>query len=333
MITYGDAKKVLAKYQGTAGTCASAADVDIFVKQVFQYLLYQGAWGNQRKFLFHAQNGCITLPRELETPLKIKINGAVGSVWNRWFEYHSGTELESGCLPAQDSLLLQPNLYPTVYDITTCGSYVGVIGTCCEAADAHVVVKGTDATGRVIYTMHNGEKIVGEYLTIKKNEITRSTVKFAKITEVAKTKTNGYVTLLQVSDDELQRSFLSDYDPYETTPAYQRATIIHVPKCPPICSVSILGRIRLKDHYSDDDIIPFDNLYLLAVAGQTINKMHNSDVQTAAAQDTYAKGLITAEGNYKTPNNGQTIEIFRGLSAGLVKNARQAARTLRRRNV
>lgn len=330
MLTYSQAKKILSKYQGIAGTCPDDESTELFVKQVLQYLLLHGAYGNERKFIFHAQNGCITLPKELETPLKLKIDGEVGSVWNRWFEYHSGNTLDDGCL-AQEALFTNPNRYPTVYDLPECGSHVGVIGVCDEACDAHVIVKGVDPTGRTIYTMHKGEKITGEYLSIKKCKISVSTVKFGKITEVYKTTTKGYATLLSVDECGLQRQFLSDYEPYENTPSYQRARIVSQP-CPPVCSVSILGRIRLKDHYADDDIIPFDNIYLLSVAGQAIQSMYNNDIQSAVTRNEFAKGLIETEGNYKKVNNGQPMEIFRPLSAGAVTDARRAGRLLRKFN-
>ena len=322
MITYDVAKRLLSKYQGAGGKCATGPDTDLFVKQVLQYLLLNGTYGNERKFVFRAERGYITLPRELEVPLKVRIDGEVSSVWNRWFEYHSGVDIGDCCL-AMDALLEEPNRYPTVYDINTCGMYVGVMGTCYEADDAHIIVKGQDVTGREIYTFHKGEKIVGEYLGIEKGKITRSTVKFAKITGIHKTVTNGYVNLISTDADCLNRNFLSDYDPYETDPAYRRVRIIKRP-CPNICAVSILGRIRLKDYYADEDLIPFDNLYLLQVAGQTVNAMYNKDIQTATAQDTYVKGLIETEGNYKKVNNGEPIEVFRPLSGGAVKNARQS---------
>lgn len=325
MIRWGDAKKSLAKYEGLAGKCVAS---DLFVTEVLQYLLLHGTYGNERKFIFHAQNGWITLPYELDTPLKMKIDGEIGSVWNRWFEYHSGN-MDNDCCLAQDSLFTEPNRYATVYDVPSCGSYLGVTAVCEEDCDAHIIVKGLDPTGREIITVHKGEKIVGEYLNLKKCVLTRSTVIFGKITEVAKEQTNGPVTLLAVSQDGLRRQFLSEYGPFEKSPSYQRARILKRP-CPPMCAVSILGRIRLKEHYADDDLIPFDNLYLLNVAGQTVNTMRNDEVDTALKRDTYVKGLIEIEDNYKKVTNGQPLEFFKGLSSGLAMNARRAGRRLRR---
>lgn len=318
MIKYLLAKQTLAKYVGTGGRCVTDPAVDIFVRQVLQYLLIHGTYGNERKFIFHAVNGTMTLPRELEVPLKVKIDGAVGSVWNRWFEYHSGNWVDNNCL-ADNGVLEEPNLYPTVYDLPTCGGYPATMGTCEEAEDAHVIVKGVDPTGREIFSTHKGDKIIGVYLSIRKNKLTTTNILFGKITGISKTVTKGYVNLVSLNDYEgLSRTLLADYDPYETDPAYRRVKI--QAKCPPICKVSILGRIRLKDYYADEDVIPFDNLFLLQVAGQTVNSMYNTDVQVAIAQDSFAKNLIEAESNYKKVNNGQPIEFYRPLSGGAIKN-------------
>jgi hypothetical protein len=327
MIKYSQAKQILAKYSGVGGKCATDEGVDLFVKQVLQYLLYQGSYGNERKFCFHAVNGYVTLPKELEVPLKVKIDGEVKSVWNRWFEYHSGNDVEDPCL-ANNDILEEPNRFPTVYDMPTCGGYPAVTSVCEEADDAHVIVKGVDLTGREIFSTHKGNKIVGVYLTIKKGQITTSAIKFGKITEVYKTPTKGYVTLLAMGESDCFRTFLSDYDPYEETPSYRRIRLLSCNYA--TCRVSILGRIKLKDYYADEDLIPFDNVYLLQVAGQTVNKMYNDDIQTALAKDQYVKGLIETEGNYKKVNNGQPVEMFRPLSGGAVMDARRAGRRLYR---
>lgn len=319
MIKYGVAKQILAKYASTGGKCATDPSVDLFVRQVLQYLLLNGSYGNERKFIFHAVNGVMTLPKELETPLKVRIDGAVGSVWNRWFEYHSGNWVDDNCL-ADNGVLEEPNLYPTVYDIGSCGAYPAVMGTCEEAEDANVIVKGEDPTGREIFSVHKGEKIVGVYLTVRKNKLTTTDIRFGKITGVSKSITKGYVNLVGLNDyDGLSRTLLADYSPYETDPAYRRIRILA--KCPPICKVSILGRIRLKDYYADEDIIPFDNLFLLQVAGQTINSMYNDNVEISIAQSKVAEYLIEKESIYKKVNNGQPVEFYRPLSGGVIKNA------------
>lgn len=324
MITYLEAKKILAKYQGVAGSCIDDPNIDTFVRQVLEYLLYQGTHGNIRKFCFQAQNGCFTLPKELEVPLKIRIDGAVGTVWNQWFEYHSGNDIDNECL-ASNAVTEEPNRYPTAFDGPYGGFYVGIRGWCDEDCNAHVIVKGVDVTGKEIFTVHKGEPMVGEYITIEKGILKTGNVLFGRITEVAKTVTEGYCTLFWVDEPKLRTGFLADYDPYETNPSYRRIKIL-TPDCPPICTVSVLGRIKLKDYYADEDLIPFDNRFLLTVAGQTVNSMFNGDVQAAAAKEGYVAKLIETEGNYKKVNNGAPVEVYRPLSGGACVDARRKFR-------
>lgn len=320
MITWLEAKNRLKEFAGRGGGCVTAPGLDSFVREVLQYMLFNNANGNQRQFCFHACKGCITVPYELDVPIKIKIDGEVGTVWDRWYEYHSTLTLEErGCFPAARALIEDPNLYPTVYDLPTGGAQVGVSGTCLEAEDAHAIIKGVDTTGREVITFHEGKQIVGEYLRIRKGELRHTTTVFAQVTEVFKTKTNGYVQAYWVRPVFNQKGFLADYSPLEEKPAYRRFKL--TTPCHGVQKVSILGRIRLKPAYSDSDLIPFDNLFALSVAGQTVNAMYNNDVQSAVAKDQMVKNLIDNENSYKRPQNGQPVEVFLPLSAGyIVKN-------------
>lgn len=325
MITYGEAKKQLRKYANTAGSC-NPEDLDLFVRKVLQYLLFSGEHGNERKFCFHAENGCLTLPQELETPLKVRIDGVVGQVWSRWFEYHSGVDLDK-CDDVNRAMYEEPNRFPTVYDLPEQGAYIGALGTCNEAEDSHIIVKGLDTTGRTVYTVHKGEKIVGEYLSIKKGKLQTGSVLFGKITEVSKSKTNGYVNLLWVSSDKLNRGFLADYDPYETKPEYRRFKFVS--PCKGVRKVSVIGRIKLKNYYADEDKIPFDNYLALDFAGQYINSNTNNDLQVAIAKDQQVQQLIEREGNYKKVNTGIPMDVMVAKSPGSIFRLHRSTRRIR----
>jgi len=115
-ITYGEAKRILSQYAGRGGKCANSKGVDEFVLEVLQHMLYSGEYGNLRTFTFMSQKGCITLPYELEAPLKVKINAKIGTVWDKWFEYHPGRFIED-CVPCGEAMFEEPNYFPTVYDV------------------------------------------------------------------------------------------------------------------------------------------------------------------------------------------------------------------------
>ena len=331
-ITYKQAKEAVAKWAGPGGQCSSSK-IDIFVRQVLEHMMYQGAYGSLRKFCFCAVKGCITAPYELEIPLKVKIDDYNGNVWSKWFEWYSSNTLEEGCIDATKALYEEPNYTPIAYDIPSCGAYIGVVGTCAEATDAHVIVKGKDLTGREVFTDHKGEKVAGEYLSIVKGTLRYSTVKFGVITEIYKTPTSGYVQLYAVDPAANAKVFLSDYSPVEETPQYRRFRLSNGFPFNDVSKVSILGRIRLKPAYADNDLIPFDNLYALSLAAQTIYASYNNDIQGAQAKGNFLSSVIENENNYKRVDNGQPIEVSRVTSSANIANVNGSIRYPRwRRN-
>lgn len=317
-LTFGDARKLLAPWAAKGGKCAASDEVKLFVMQTLQHLLYSGQFPNTRKFCFNALKGQFTIPYELETPLKVRIDGNVGTVWDKWFEFYNTQAIE-GCVPASNALYEDPNTHATVYDVPSTGARVGCLATACEAADAHIIVKGTDTTGREVITNHKGEQISGEYLTIKQGMLQYTTVTFSKITGIDKTKTTGYVQLYWVKPNEKIKGFLADYSPLEERPQYRRFKITS-PNCGACVKVAVLGRIRLKENYADSDFIPFDNLNTIMAAAQSINARNNVDLATAQGMDNLMKDLIEREANIRRPVNGQPIEINYLTSGGSIKN-------------
>ena len=84
--------------------------------------------------------------------------------------------------------------------------------------------------------------------------------------------------------------------------------------------VAVLGRIRLKPNYADEDLIPFDNLFAITLAGQAINAQNNDNMEVAQAKDTKLETVLSKENEYKRVNNGQPIEVYVPLSGGVIRN-------------
>lgn len=319
-LLYSDAKKILSKFAGKGGYCPDGSPVDLFVREVLQYMLYEGGYGNEKKFCFVAEAGCITLPHELEVPLRVKVDGEVGSVWDKWFEFHSTSVLED-CVPADTALVEDPNYYPTVYSMPNGGAKVGVTATTSEATGSHIIILGKDPTGRQIYTFYNGEQISGERLDLCWGELRHTQSTFGEITGVIKTPTNGYVNLYWHQPDPVfMKGFLSSYSPLEETPQYRKFKFTKRCRCShAFAKVSVIGRIRLKDRYADNDFIPFDNVYALSMAGQTVNANYKDKVDVAVAKSRVLKQVVTQENAYKKVNTGSSIDTYRPLSGGSIK--------------
>lgn len=318
MLTFKEAKQLLAKYHQRAGTCVDDPSLPFFVKEVLQQLIFQGAHGNLRKFCFMAVNGCFTLPPELETIEKIKIDKWIGTAWDRWFDYHNSGAIP-GCVPVGNAAFEDPNYFPTVYPLPASGARVGCMGTCCEADDAYVIVQGIDLTGRQIITNHKGQQVYGEYLSVKKGEIRYTTATFAEITGITKSETNGYVNLLWIDLVRNLKGFLADYEPGETLPAYRRYRLTN-PCSDPYVKVSVLGRIRLKEKYADEDRIPVENVFAISMAGQTIQEAKNRNLNVSVGSAQIGMQSLENENSYKKPDNGQPIEFFQPMSGGAISN-------------
>lgn len=317
-LTFGEAKKTLAQYAGRAGFCASSDEVVNFTRKVLQHLLFKGQYGNLRKFCFCSARGCVTLPPEVEIVEKVAIDGEIGTSWSKWMEYHQGNQLFGRLCPGNE-MYEEANYFSTVYDLPAGGSRVGVIGTCDEDEHAHVLIQGKDPTGRDIFTVHNGQQIHGEYLSIRKGQMHYTNYTFGEITSVLKSLTNGNVQLIWVLPDINQHGFLADYSPVEEKPSYRRVRIT-TPNCPSFMKVSVLARIRLREKYADIDLIPFDNLFSLELAAQEIQAEYNSDVQVSAAKEQKLNRMIEEENSYKRVQNGAPIEVYVPLSGGSIKN-------------
>lgn len=318
-LTFGEARRLLSRYVGVGGKCASSDDTKLFVRKVLQHLLISGSYGNLRKFEFFATKGFFTAPYELETPLKVKINCKVGTVWDKWFEWHSTQSNLDGCIPASNALYEEPNYYPTVYDVPIGGSRIGVMALCNEAEDAHLIVQGTDTCGKEVVTFHDGVQYVGEYLRVKKGELRYTQTTFKNISNVTKTQTNGYVQLFWVKPEKNCKGYLSEYSPLEEIPSYRRFKLT-TPDCGLVARVTLIGRIRLKPDYADNDIIPVDNLNALELAGGSMNANFNNDVNTGSAKDQQMQDVVSRENEYKRVENGQPVEVFFPLSAGSIVN-------------
>lgn len=321
MLTYGQVKSVLAQYAGKGGLCEDAPEVDLFLLEVFQVLLYSGANTDLRKFTFTAQKGVFTVPFEVEAIVKVKLDNRQVQVQNKWFEFSGSAIDDAGCVEPSNALFEEPNYVCTVYDINPNGSRVAVTGTCAEDEDAHVIVQGKDVTGRPIFSTHKGQQINGEYLSIKRGQKVYSTYEFAEITGITKSPTKGYVQLYEFNKDTGYSRFLSDYSPLEEVPAYKRYRIT-TSLCSSECvNVTCLARIRLKEKYSDNDRIPFETIHTLRLAAQSVQAASVDDDQRAQNKTAMMGSLIEREASYKkTPSNGG-IDICRANSPGRIKNA------------
>lgn len=317
-LTFAEFKKVVAPYAGRAGKCASSDEVSMFARLVMASLLHEGSTSAIRKVCIIANKGCVSLPPEVETPLKIKIDRKVSHIWSKWCSMSNSTDDMRNCMSVDNVLEEDGSETPLAYDLPDGGSKVAVIGNCEEAEGAFIIVQGKDPTGRQIITHHKGEQIPGVKLTIQKGKATSGDVVFGEITGVVKPKTNGYVSLVAITDDNEVGRFLADWSPTEERPSYRRFRIIDK-SCPSLAHVSILCRVKLRDSYLDNEITLFDNPVAIMLAAQRVQAEVNNDVDIAAYKRTALQDNLEKEAGYKRAGEG-VLNIFKPLSGGSIKN-------------
>lgn len=306
MITFGDAKKFLARYAGKAGSCKDDGIVDLFVKSVIQELLNRGANGNLRKWQFYTQNGTITLPPDLLLPISIRIDGACGggspgNIYDKFYEFYEDATL-SDSQPWEIGAAEETNVFFTHYDLPLCGARILAVPRCCEDANAHLVIQGTDTEHKDIWVpLKEGGKNKGEYLSINKDNPRFTAATFTSITGIEKTVTKDYVRLYWYIEDSGQKGLLADLRPNETRPAFKRAKILGV-DCNKSSKVTILGRVRFYDNYVDSDIIPITSLRALKLMAQTLQAEDNDNIQIASYKGERVRDVIENENRYnRTP--------------------------------
>ena len=292
------ARKTLAPYASKGGKCWDSEDTRLFVMEVIQRLLYKGAGTSLRKWCFCAVNGCITLPEDLETLLKFRINGRVESVWSKWYDFSdvsSEDECGRGWLTG---ITQEPNDFFTIYDLPKGGAKIVALPYTKEASDARIIIHGLDEHGKEIFIKHNGQQMTGEYLEISKDFPKRSQATFTRITGIDKSVTEHYVRLYWVIPETGERGLLAEYKPNDTFPSYRRARLPGVSEACP-ARVEILGRIKEPDYKNDNDILPITNLSALRKMAQAIQSEDGNQLQEAQYKEVKVEALLQEENLYK----------------------------------
>jgi len=316
-LTFGKAKELCQPYCGISGKAFDSKELHDFTIKTLQYLLITGSPGGEKLFDINTGRGFFTAPYELETPLKLLVNGRVGNAVNKWFEFRSKPNNCDRFLDCADLIIENTDTYYTAYDGPD-EFQVGVKSNQTECGK-NFIVSGQDLSGREVFTNHKGAAIAGELLEIPENTATIkwSNVYFAKITGVVKDPTNGYLSCFW-RDRKGTIGYLSDYAPVEEAPSYRRFQL-NIPNCPEYAKISIIARTRLKETYADNDRVPFDNFYNIEVAAQQIQSQLSKQMELATQQHKFLTTLVDLENTHKKLNNGIAIEQFFHTSGGTIK--------------
>lgn len=317
-LTFGEFKDIVYPYAGRAGKCVDSPEVTRFARQVMEYLLFSGSTAAIRRLTVMAYKGAVTLPPEVEVPLKAKINGQRANIWNQWYSMGASDGNLEQCADAFTVMADTGEQTPLAYDIPAPFSLLGVMGTCVEEPDTTLIIQGKDSNGRELYSSWRGEKVTGEKFSIEKDTVRYGKLPFAEVTGVVKPKTNGYVILYAVDAQNGLTQFLADWSPSEKRPMYKRY-ILTSKDYGQIVELSMLVRARLKDTYNNNELTLFENSLGVMIAAQRVQAEANNDVNSATYKRQALSDILNNEGTYKQ-TAPQPMQFFRPLSGGAIKN-------------
>lgn len=316
-LTFGELKKVVAPYVGRAGKSPSSDDTATFARQVMQLLLISGSDVAIKKLGFLAYRGCISMPPEVEVPIKARVNNQSAHLWTKWFSFHNASESFEKCPPAHEVMMEDGSTSPLIYDLPDTGAQVGLQAMHPGDDGKEVILQGPDTAGKQVFTFHKGEQVPGEKITLCYNKLVYSHTVFGDITGAVKPPTDGYVTAHIVDPLANYTQFIADWSPNETRPSYRRFKLIR--RCAEIVHVSVLCRVRLRDTYHENELTLFDDYTSIILAAQRLQSEVGNDIATANYKRQAVEDVLDKAAGYRKIS-GSPVEVFFPLSGGSVRN-------------
>lgn len=311
-ITLKQARETIAPFVGKSGLCPTDERVRVRVLELVERLLHMGANGNLRKWTFNACNGYFTAPPDLDTILKVTIDGFPERTWSKWYEFSEASAQDvanisqAPLVGRRDDIGAheEPNEFYTINDLPRGGARVSAIAfdAADEGSGASVIVQGLGTGGEQIYTKHAGNPIHGEYLQPKKDAPYYSASIFTKITGIQKSRSINYIRLYWFNPVTHEQGLLAQYRPEETLPSYRRFRVNGLDS-KSVAKITVLGRVRILDHYHDHDIIPISNLTALRALAVSEQQGDAGKVTEGAFHFQKASRVLDAENEYRRTGN------------------------------
>lgn len=247
---------------------------------------------------------CITLPREVETPLAINVGRTPAQARNRFFSFHlngPGDDCRETCGFYWDD----KGDYPTIQDPTQPVQLIAFIEDA-QDANSELWVYGYDEQNRWLRTEINGEMVDGIPVpTIFGYAVPDPNApKVSRITRVRKDETRGYVRLTSYDVGSTTGVILGDYAPDETEPQYRR---IHLTRN---CGwARIIYRRSIFKLKSLNDIIPLHSPFAILLALKAAQKMEDDQLDEGNAYWNRALDFMTKEQLTRNPVTTPEVQV------------------------
>lgn len=281
-----------------------------------QRLLIEGMWwGTVQRFNICAENGCITLPRQIATIEAVSVCGHPVPVRDFWYEFLAngfgtrGTQTNSnttgsccgagggGCMGEA----IMRGRFPTFTDIH--GTTSKLVFVCDLATDVgkKVLALGYDQNGNWIRTLQSGVYADGELIALAQGGGTTSTNFFSSVTDLQfQSDMDGQSWLYGNDTSTSSLTMLGHYQYDEKHPSYARYLF---PSIKPRTStngscvkikVEIAGKLEFIPVKVPSDYLIISNLPALKEMMGAIKKAEN-EPDSIRANQIIAAGTATAK--------------------------------------
>ena len=301
-IPYIQLLKIVKEYSGV--DCESESNKR-FAQRVLERMFYRGKTDNLSTVRMCVKKGCVTLPEDVQTVLKAKIDCEISNVFSGWYDFtgHNGNQFFDTDFIGFVNVF---GTFPTQFDASNEYFYPVVRARGKEAIDARIIIHGIHAeTGEKVFIKHKGELNEGEFLPLCGGEFYKASVPLKQITGIEKSLTSDYIDLYADSGTGVLE-YLSSYSPKETIPRYKRIRF-NPDHCDSdkLYNICLLARLRILSDYHRNELIPVQGTDILESIAQEIRLQKDNMFNEAVVAGNLTKDLIKQEQDYN--HNGQDV--------------------------
>lgn len=287
-LTWGTIRPTIEK---ALNLCSGDARAVGYVNRAVQRLLEEGSWvGTIARYRFCASNGCVVLPRQLETVLSFAVCNTPMPLHSPWHEFlGNGTYLQDG-----GSCNTGWGCATSAIDRDEVGSFDNVIGAdkklavLCDVAEdagAYITLQYYNDSAQWVRTQVGTDWIDGERIafgTPGQYVPTISEVMANGFVRAIKPVTKGMVRLYELNTGVTPNTYrpLAYFEPDETIPIYRRIQIPGIgisssDECQRT-SVTIMAKKRFIPVANDNDFLAISHPEAIRMAVQSIWKSENN---------------------------------------------------------
>jgi hypothetical protein len=294
--TFADVKEELRRVAGQTGLVVDDARLKVAVNLTQERLCTLGEWPYQyARVKFCQFGGVVALPTQYEAIVHSTINREPVEVQPPWFEF-----LEYGPGPYQKSDWANYGL-----DL---GEHPVILQPCAGGATLRITSTDGDDDGTVLVKGYDVNQ-VAQAVTFTLPDAT-SAVKWSRITQVVKPKTQGDV-VITMTDRNGRQTVAADYRARDINPTFRcyRFTAIADDQTK---TVDAIVRRRLFDIDSDTDEMFVTNLGALRLGVKAVALLDKGDLQASEAAFAAAAQILRDETHlYRASRQPAPVNVSR----------------------